>query len=70
MSKKKKRHTKLRIVIILVFLMILGIAFSYAYEEYNKTSMEKIFEKVDGKASLTEYIVYGTHLNLKRRNRR
>ena len=32
--------------------------------------MEKIFEKVEGKASLTEYIVYGTHLNLKRRNRR
>lgn len=70
MSKKKKRHTKLIIVIILVFLITLGIALVYAYEEYNKSSMEKIFDKVEGKASLTEYIVYGTHLNLKRRNRR
>ncbi len=69
MSKKNKRHTRL-IIIILVFLIILGIALVYAYEGYNKTGIERILEKVEGKANLTEYIVYGTHLNLKRRNRR
>lgn len=70
MSKKKKKHTRLRIVIIFILLTVLAVALAYAYEEYNKTGMERIFEKVEGKANLTEYTVYGTHLNLKRRNRR
>lgn len=68
MSKKEeKKHFRIFIFIILLILIIAGVLYLiYSYKEYNKNGMEKIFGKVEEKvANLTEYIVYGTHLNLK-----
>lgn len=66
-KKEKMRHVKVYVSIILLILIIAGVLYSiYGYNEYNKNGMEKIFGKVEEKvANLTEYIIYGTHLNLK-----
>lgn len=67
MSKKKKK-TKIhkgvyRLVIIILALLIAYVAY---LKIYKVSSIKDIFEGVETKeAKLTEYIVYGTHLNIK-----
>lgn len=69
MSLKKKSVLKLVIGIVLIFVILL-IALVGAYVVYTKISKTKeikdIFENVEEKeAIVSEYIVYGTHLNIK-----
>lgn len=70
-KKDRKKHSGLIAIMIFILLISLaGILLNCAYEKYNKTSMEKIFDKVEEEtAYLTEYTIYGTHLNLKRNNK-
>lgn len=66
-GRQNKRH-KL-IVVILTIIIILLVTFCLCivkYNNYNKHGMENIFKRIESQsASLTEYIVYGTHLNIK-----
>lgn len=66
MKKKKTKGSKGGILAILFILVILILAFGIYIFVSNKNGMERILGKVDEKqATLTEYIVYGTHLNIK-----
>ena len=68
MSKKKKKKKSifrflLRIVIIFIIFVVAYIAY-FMVEKVN--GVKSIFQNIeDNEASLTEYIVYGTHLNIK-----
>lgn len=64
--KKKTKGRNGGILAILFILVILILAFGMYIFVVNKNGAERIFSKVDEKqANLTEYIVYGTHLNIK-----
>ena len=65
MSSKKidVRKLLIRIVIIFVILIVVYIAYSVIYRT---SSVKDIFDEVEKtQVSLSEYIVYGTHLNIK-----
>ena len=54
------------IVIIILIILIIVVAFIAVMAIRRKASMEKIFGKIENiNAYLTEYIVYGPHLNIK-----
>lgn len=54
------------IVIIILIILIIVVAFIAVMVIRRKASMEKIFGKIENiNAYLTEYIVYGPHLNIK-----
>ena len=68
-SKKKNRVIKkmiATIIIMIIIAAILGVTY-FAYKMiYKVTSIKDIFEGVETKQALvSEYIVYGTHLNIK-----
>lgn len=67
MKKKKEKKVAKRIILALLLLLIIaGIAFGIYAFTYSETGMKSIFGKVQEKnANLTEFIIYGTHLNLK-----
>lgn len=66
MESYKSEDGKGGILAILIILIILILAFGLYIFVSDKNGMEKIFSKVEEEeASLTEYIVYGTHLNIK-----
>lgn len=67
MSKKKKKNAiwryLFRIAIAFVILVVLYIAYLMIEKE---NGVKGIFQNIENQeASLTEYIVYGTHLNIK-----
>lgn len=57
------------IFILIIILIILGVIFAVAMvgkTKVQKDHMKEIFESLEiAEAELTEYVVYGTHLNLK-----
>ncbi len=62
--RKKKKFPIIRITLLLAIILV-GV-YSVKTNVNNKKTMQEIFEKVENtEASLTEYIVYGTHLNIK-----
>lgn len=72
MNKEKAQNfSKIRLIVLIILLLIiiLGlflVVYFVKYEKYKKDGMLSIFNKIETtKASLTEYIVYGTHLNIK-----
>lgn len=67
MSKKKKKgNVGKRIYRVIVVLGILILAYLAYITFYNSTNINDIFDGVDEKeAVVSEYIVYGTHLNIK-----
>ena len=67
MKKKKEKKVAKRIILALLLLLIIaGIAFGIYAFTYSETGMKSIFGKVQEKnANLTEFIINGTHLNLK-----
>lgn len=67
MKKKKERKAVKRITLaFLLILIIIGIVFGIYIFTFNETGMKSIFGKVQNmNVNLTEFIVYGTHLNIK-----
>lgn len=66
MRRYKSEAGKGGALAILLILIILIVAFSLYIFVSDKNGMEKLFSKVEEEeAILTEYIVYGTHLNIK-----
>lgn len=56
----------LAILIILIIIVIVFAIYIVQNREHEKVQIEDIFGKVEMlEAELTEYIVYGTHLNIK-----
>ena len=67
MKKKKERRAGKRITLALLLVIIIaGVIFGIYAVTSNETGMKSIFGKVQNiNANLTEFIVYGTHLNIK-----
>lgn len=68
MSTKKKKKTKLGIKILRLFIVILILLIAYVVYMmiYKVSSIKDIFKTVETEeAIVSEYIVYGTHLNIK-----
>ena len=68
MSSKKKKKVKINKRVFRIFIIILALLIAYiAYLMiYRVSSIKDIFEGIETKEALiSEYIVYGTHLNIK-----
>lgn len=71
MGKKHRKtgiavKTILAILIILVLLIVAFIVYKMQNDKVSKEALVDIFEYIENEeADLTEYIIYGTHLNIK-----
>ena len=67
MSKKKKKKSFFKYILRIIIIFVIFAAAYMAYFMFEKVNgVKSIFQNIeDTRASLTEYIVYGTHLNMK-----
>ena len=67
MSKKRKAPKFTLMILLILIILIIGFTIYIAQNKQNsKHVIEEVLSNVQNiEANLTEYIVYGTHLNIK-----